>query len=78
MGAFYKVRMIEVSGPHIASAYSDSHSSKVTGARESQRTWSNVEKLGAGSITSVYQGTLTQILNTFSLPTVPHLRTSLN
>lgn len=73
MGLFYKVRMNGVSGTHIASAYSDGQSSKVTGARESQRTQSNVEELGAGSITSVHQGTLTQILNTFSLPTVSHL-----
>lgn len=65
--------MSGVSGTHTASAYSDGQSSKVTGARESQRAQSNVEELGAGSITSVYQGTLTQILNTFSLPTVSHL-----
>lgn len=72
MGVFYKGRMSGVSGTHTASAYSDSQSSKVTGARESQRTQSNVEELGAGSITSVYLGTLTQILNIFSLPTVSH------
>lgn len=41
MGIFYKVRMSEVSGTLIASAYSDSHSSKVTGAQESQRTRRN-------------------------------------
>lgn len=50
MGIFYKVRMSEVSGTLIASAYSDSHSRKVTGVRESQRTRSDVEKLGQEAV----------------------------
>lgn len=47
MMVFSKVKISAVSGTPVASAYSDSYSIEVTGTQESQRTWSNAEKLGA-------------------------------
>lgn len=59
MMVFSTIKMATVSSTLVVSVYSDGYSSEVTGTQECKRTWPNVERLGAGSITAVYKGTLT-------------------